>query len=231
MPRSIAPAASLLDLIVHVVPRASAETQQKLARTTNMRRAFADEVIISQGDPVQLTLVTKGYVSFRRTTAAGRELALGVVTRGRLFGFSSLAAAAAAADVVALTDAEFAVWPGRELRQMASADGGLALDIIDGMSGLVVDITERLDGFIHQNARERVLRVLARYADLFFGPSAVLSRRHLPSLVGTSREMTGRVIRDLEREGVIVRSGRSRLRLLSPVRLGDVAEALAKENP
>jgi hypothetical protein len=37
--------------------------------------------------------------------------------------------------------------------------------------------------------------------------------------VGTSREMTGRVIRQLEREGTIARVGRTGLRLLDPQRL------------
>jgi hypothetical protein len=38
----------------------------------------------------------------------------------------------------------------------------------------------------------------------------------LPALVGTTREMTGRVLRQLEREGTIQRFGRGGLRLLRP---------------
>jgi CRP-like cAMP-binding protein len=78
---------------------------------------------------------------------------------------------------------------------------------------------ERIEGFLHQDARRRVLRILARHRELFFGERAVLSRSHLPGLVGTSREMTGRVLRQLEREGMIERFGRSGLRLLRPDRL------------
>ena len=40
------------------------------------------------------------------------------------------------------------------------------------------------------------------------------TRAHLPALVGTSREMTGRVLRRLESEGIIERIGRDRLRVL-----------------
>jgi CRP-like cAMP-binding protein len=87
------------------------------------------------------------------------------------------------------------------------------------MAGYIVGISSRLDRFIHQDARQRLLRVLAEYEDLFFADPPVLSRAHLPGLVGTSREMTGRVIRDLERERVIARVGTRGLRLLSPSRL------------
>jgi hypothetical protein len=43
--------------------------------------------------------------------------------------------------------------------------------------------------------------------------------------VGTSRQMTGRVLRELEREGILVRTGRHGLQLLSP----DTLDAAAGE--
>jgi CRP-like cAMP-binding protein len=61
--------------------------------------------------------------------------------------------------------------------------------------------------------------VLAEHEELFFGDPPVLSRVHLPGLVGTSREMTGRVVRQLEREGIVARAGKRGLRLVSPARL------------
>ena len=76
---------------------------------------------------------------------------------------------------------------------------------------------------IHQSSRQRVIQVLARYLDLFFGEPAVLSRSHLPSMVGTSREMTSRVIRQLEGEGMVARVGRNGLQLLAPARLHEAA--------
>ena len=89
-------------------------------------------------------------------------------------------------------------------------------------------MTEGIDGLLHQNARRRVIRVLLRHRDLFFGEPAVLTRAELPGLVGTSREMTGRVLRELEREGLIARVGRRGLRLLRPDRLELDAQAPAR---
>lgn len=116
----------------------------------------------------------------------------------------------------ALTDAVVASWRGRDVRHLVENDRALAADVIDRLAMFLNILTEELDGFLHQDARRRVIRVLARHRDLFFSDSPVLSRRHLPGLVGTSREMTGRVLRELEREGAVARVGRTRLVLLRP---------------
>lgn len=235
MPAPIAPGgqgpdpADLARIIASAIPNARPDTHLTLAQAARMRSLAPKDVISFQGEPILLTLVLDGYASFRRTTADGRQLVLGVATRGDMFGYSSISARRAGVDIVALTDARVAVWPGHQLRKLTTDDLGLATDAIDGMADFIVDITERLDGFIHQNSRQRVVRVLARYSDLFFGEPAVLSRSHLPSLVGTSREMTSRVIRQLEREGMVARVGRNGLQLLAPARLHEAATSLVEE--
>jgi CRP-like cAMP-binding protein len=67
--------------------------------------------------------------------------------------------------------------------------------------------------------------VLDLHADLFFSEPPVLRRTHLPALVGTSREMTGRVMRALESRGVVARVGRDRLDLLDPAGLAAAARS------
>jgi CRP/FNR family transcriptional regulator, cyclic AMP receptor protein len=222
--------ADLSEMLSRVLPTARPETHRLLAETARTGTAKANEIIFWQGEPIRLTLVVDGHVAFRRTTPEGRELVLGLATRGDLFGYTSISTQRASVDLVALMPAEVALWPAGALRPLVAGDPGLALDVIDGMARYIVDIAERMDGFIHQNARGRVARILTRYGDLFFGQPATLSRAHLPSLVGTSREMTGRVLRDLEREGLLIRVGQTGLRLLSPERLHETAALNEKES-
>lgn len=213
------PTTDLLDQIAHALPRARNETRRRLRRTARTRTLAPGDVAFRQGDPIPLTLMLHGHAALRRTTADGRELVLGIASRGWLFGFSSIAGSLAAVDLVAATPVEVAIWSGDELRSLVVDDPGLALDVIDGMAKYIVHLSDRLDGFIHQEARRRVLRVLAEHEDLFFGETQVLSRGQLPGLVGTSREMTRRVVRELEREGMIARVGMHGLQLVSPARL------------
>ena len=138
---------------------------------------------------------------------------------GVLFGWSGLAAVPSSVELVALTDCQVAQWTGAGIRALALADPGLAIAAIDSMAWSLHQTIERIEGFLHQDARLRVVRILAQHRELFFGDTAVLTRAHLPGLVGTSREMTGRVLRQLEREGTVARVGRVGLRLLRPERL------------
>jgi CRP-like cAMP-binding protein len=193
------------------LPSSRPESAQALVASARLRRVRASEPIWRQGEPIALTLVLEGFAAFRRTTVDGQRLITAVVMPGELYGMVGIAGSHAAADLTALTDALVATWPGALVRKLAAADADLALDVIDRLASLLTVITERVDGFLHQDARRRVLRVLARYRDLFFADPPILTRAQLPELVGTSREMTSRVLRALEREGTIARIGRTRL--------------------
>jgi CRP-like cAMP-binding protein len=216
-------------LLERASPGCTPATSQFLAETAHVRTIRTEDKIFRQGEAVPLTLFLRGYGAFRRTTIDGQQIATGVATPGDLLGFTSITSGTSSVDLVALTECEVALWSGLEIRRIAVTDPGFALDVIGHLGTFLNTMTEKVDGFLHQNARRRVVRILARHQDLFFSEPAILSRAHLPSLVGTSREMTGRVLRELEREGTVARVGRTGLRLLRPDRLEADAAPLSIE--
>jgi len=205
------------------LPRARAETVERLVASARLRAVSTGAHVYRQEEPVPLTIILEGYGAARRTTSSGKELVSGVAPAGVLFGWSGLASVPSSIELVALTSCVVAQWSGSEARALAEGDPGLAFAAIDSMAWSLHQTIERIEGFLHQDARLRVLRVLAQHRQLFFGDSPVLARAHLPGLVGTSREMTGRVLRTLEDEGIIARHGRG-LRLLQPLALEQAAE-------
>lgn len=214
---------SLRSFLEQALPGCRAETIVRLIDSARIRSVQPAQQIYRQGEPVPLTIILEGYGAARRTTVDGKELVSGVARTGVLFGWSGLAAVPSAVELVALTECEVAQWAGLEVRAIAVEDPGLALAAIDSMAWSLHETVERIEGFLHQDARLRVMRILARHRDLFFGDSPVLTRAHLPGLVGTSREMTGHVLRQLEREGTLARVGRAGLKLLQPERLEGAA--------
>jgi CRP-like cAMP-binding protein len=210
-------------LLARSLPACSSATLIALVETARVRNLHRGDSIYTQGEPVPLTLIVHGFGAARRTTVSGQEIVSGVAPSGVLFGWSGLKSAPSSVELLALTDCDVAQWSGTEVRALAAADTALAFAAIDSMADSLHQTVERIEGFLHQDARRRVLRILARHRDLFFGEPTVLSRTHLPGLVGTSREMTGRVLRQLEREGTIERFGRKGLRLLRPDQLEDSA--------
>ena len=215
--------ATLRTMLIQTLPHCTAETHERLIRDARIRTVRPGEKIYLQGEPVPVTLLVKGYGAARRTTLNGKELVSGVAPAGVLFGWSGLASVPSSVELVALTECEVAQWQGTDVRAIASTDAALALAAIDSMAWSLHQTVERIEGFLHQDARLRVVRVLATHRDLFFKEKAVLTRTHLPGLVGTSREMTGKVLRQLEREGTIARVGRTGLKLLRPDQLDGVA--------
>ena len=201
------------------LPRCRSETIQRLTETVRERTVQRGERIYLQGDPVPLTVILEGYGAARRTTLGGKELVGGVAPAGVLFGWSGLASVPSSVELVALTECRVAQWHGPEIRKLAASDPELALAAIDSMSWSLHQTVERIEGFLHQDARLRVVRVLIQYRDLFFSENPVLTRAHLPGLVGTTREMTGKVLRQLERDGTLARVDRNGLKLLRPEQL------------
>jgi CRP-like cAMP-binding protein len=209
----------LQELATRSLAGCSADTIAKLLGTARTRTVQPGETIYAQGEPVPLTLILRGYGFARRTTASGQEIVSGVAPAGTLFGWSGINSAPSSVQFVALTVCEVAQWPGHEIRALVAADSAFGLVAIDSMAASLHETVERIEGFLHQDARRRVLRILARHRELFFTDPPVLTRAHLPGLVGTSREMTGRVLRQLEGEGTLKRFGRAGLRLLRPEQL------------
>jgi CRP-like cAMP-binding protein len=207
------------EALVASLPGCRPETIQRLIDAVRVRRVQPGDRIYTQGDPVPLTVILEGYGAARRTTISGKELVSGVAPAGVLFGWSGITSVPSSVELVALTECEVAQWPGPLIRTLVSSDPALGLAAIDSMAWSLHQTVERIEGFLHQDARLRVVRVLVQYRELFFGENPVLTRGHLPGLVGTTREMTGKVLRQLERDGTLARVGRNGLKLLRPEQL------------
>jgi CRP-like cAMP-binding protein len=219
----------LPDVIGEAFPHSREEVRRALAAAATVRVFRPGRAIVQQGDETSLALILNGHVALRRTTVDGRQLIMRIAGRGEIVSILPLAARPASADALALTASPAAVWRGNDVRSLARADPGFAVDILDQVIATFEEVVGRLDGLLYQNALRRVARVLLHHSDLFFAERPVLTRAHLPVLVGTSREMTGRVLRVLEARGLVARVGRSRLRLLD--RAGLVAIAAGDEAP
>ncbi len=210
---------TLRTLLLGALPGCRPETIKSLMDLARYQARKPGEPIYRQGEAVPLTLILRGYGVAQRTTADGQVLMSGVAPAGTLFGYSGIHACPSSVELVAITECDVVQWPGREIRSLVVEDPGLALAAIDSMADSLHATIERIEGFLHQDARRRVLRILATHRALFFSDPAVLDRTHLPGLVGTSREMTRRVLRKLEAEGTVARVGRAGLALLKPDRL------------
>jgi CRP/FNR family cyclic AMP-dependent transcriptional regulator len=211
------------EVVATAFPRATRETQRALVATADIEAFRPRQTVVRQGDESRVGLVLEGHAGFRRTTIDGREVIPMIISRGELGPIMPIASRPFTADLLALSSGRIALWPGADVQALAAEDAGFGLDLLEHVLKAVEVIVERMDGLLYQDAARRVARVLDQHAELIFGEEGAVTRTYLPALVGTSREMTGRVLRQLESDGVVQRLGRSRLRLLDPVRLARTA--------
>jgi CRP-like cAMP-binding protein len=205
---------ALQSLLLEVFPQSRPETRTALVNTASIQTFGPGQTMFRQGDVTPIALILGGHVAIRRTSLDGRQVIFRIVSRGKLGAFIPLIARPSAGDIVALTPAPVALWSGPWVRSLARADPGLAVDLLDHVVITYEEVVGRLDSLLYQDALRRVARILHMHADLFFADEPVLTRDLLPTLVGTSREMTGRVLRVLEARNLVARLGRNRLRLL-----------------
>ncbi|HEY3522069.1 MAG TPA: Crp/Fnr family transcriptional regulator [Candidatus Limnocylindrales bacterium] len=213
----------LAPLVALALPHASTATRRTMAEQADVRRFDTGTVAYHQAESRPFGIIAAGHAALRRTTPGGRQLVPRLAGRGRIVGISGLVGRVASNDVVALTPLEVAIWTPALVRGLAEADAGLGLDLLEHTIAMSRELWEQLDALIYQDARARVARVLAAHVDLLFGTPPEIPRAQIAELVGTSREMTRRVLRSLEQDRIVERVGTRGLRLTDESALRDVA--------
>jgi CRP-like cAMP-binding protein len=213
------------DILADAFPNSRPSTRATLAQAARVQRFGSGQTVVRQDDPSSVGLILEGHVAARRVTAAGRQLIVRIAGQGELEPLLPLATRRAAADGIALGQSVAAVWRSEDIRTLAMSDPGFAVDLLDHALGSLDELIEQVDDLVYRGTLRRVARVLHLKADLFFGERPVLTRAHLPILVGASREMTDRILRLFERRRIIARLSANRLKLLDPAGLAIAADA------
>jgi CRP-like cAMP-binding protein len=212
--------AHVATLLASHVPLAAEQTRDALAESFEVREFRPREQLLAQGGDWDMELIIDGWVAVRRVGRTGRRFTIAVLGPGQLAGASAAARSPALGENVALTTVTAVIWPGSEVRRLVAADGGLALDFIDRIVLGIGTILDRYDTVTFEGARARLCKVLLDHRDIAFGPfRPILSRGELTSLVGSSREMTNRILRQLEAEGALRRLGGRGLELIDETKL------------
>jgi len=205
----------------------SPHTLAELALVARTSRFAARDTLVHQGEHLRVAVLLQGWVAVRRTSPDGRGFTLFLMRPREVLGLRSVSRPGHSMfDLVALTPGRISMLPGAEVRRLAEEDASLAVRLFD----LDVERSEftahRLDEATFDGARKRLATVLLSYEPLLTAPSPIVSRADLAGLIGTSREMLGRVIRVLEADGVISREGR-RIAIRDRARLQREADGAA----
>jgi len=204
---------------------ADTATRRRLDRAAQHRTFSRRDLLHTRGIQLPPFITVDGHVMARRVAETGQVRAALITGPGYLGGLRSITDPDGEAfyEMVALTDGIWATWDPRFVRELALQDAGLAVDLLDQSSDFAVVLNMRLDERSFENARQRLAAILTRYGKVIFDtPHPVAQRADLAAMIGSSRVMMYRALRELEADGLVERQPGGGINVLDEERLADL---------
>ena len=180
------------------------------------RRIPHGEVIVRQGDAVaSLYLVTAGAVRLSSVTASGREVVVGLLCRGDLFGESALLGDPSQVRAEAVGLSEVLALPTPSLRAILERNPHTAEELLRLIAARLHRTSAALEDALSADVSTRVAGRLRELAIHHGVPSPAgvrlrvpLTQDELARMVGASRESVNRTVAALAARGVVRSTGR-----------------------
>ncbi|MSP80621.1 MAG: Crp/Fnr family transcriptional regulator [Rhodospirillales bacterium] len=191
-----------------------ASERQRVEQICRWRRYGADEQIIDrQADSSDPCFVVEGRVRVVNYSASGREITLDEISSGEYFGeLAAIDVRPRSASVMALKAALIATLSREQFRALVDGHPKLGFQVMERLASMVRHSTERIMDLSTVAANNRVLAELLREArDNMKGDneariSPIPVHGDIASRVSTTRETVARVLGDLTRQGLVVRT-------------------------
>jgi len=194
--------------LARLLPEAEAGTLRRLEQTARHQTFGRRDLLHARGILLPPFVTLEGHVIARRVAETGQVRAALIAGPGYLGGLRSISDPDGEAlyELVALSAGSWATWDAPSVRELALQDAGLAVGLLDHSSDLSVVLNMRLDERSFESARQRMAGILTRYGKVIFDtPHPVAQRADLAALIGTSRVMMYRALRELEANGLVER--------------------------
>lgn len=194
------------------------ESIESLLKHCHRRRYPARNGIIFAGDKSDaMFYIIEGSVSVVMEDENGHEIVLAYLNAGDFFGELGLFAAETvrSAWVRSRTACEIAEISYGKFHQLAQEDPGIVYCLATQMAERLKRTSRKVSDLAFLDVTGRVARTLldlCREPDAMTHPDGMqirITRQELGRIVGCSREMVGRVLKDLEERGLISVSGKT----------------------
>ena len=187
------------------LPQSDLDAISKLATTRTFPR---NTIIISEGDTSDsLYAVLSGKVKIYLSDDEGKEIIINIQGAGEYFGeLALLDDSPRSASVMTIETCKLAIISKTAFDECLEAHPQIALRVIRGLSGRLRDLTENVKSLALMDVYGRVARTLLELAEDENGEQIIrqrLTQRDIANMVGASREMVSRILKDLSTGGYI----------------------------
>ena len=184
------------------------EDLQAISDLAVTRQYPKNTLIICEGDHSDsLYIVLTGKVKVFLNDEEGKEVTLNIQGEGEYFGeLAMLDDAPRSASVMTLEETRLAVVSKSAFDECLENNPKIALTVIRGLARRLRELTENVRSLALMDVYGRVAHTLLDLAEEKDGKLVVgqrLTQRDIASMVGASREMVSRILRDLTAGGYI----------------------------
>jgi len=209
--------ASVSTLLLRNVPLFAMLSENQLAVLTSVvsRRSFPrGTMIMAAGDVTDsLYLVISGRLKVIMSDDEGREVILSMLGPNEYFGEMGLIDdATRSASVISLEACELLVLSKRDFRKCLSENFEMAMTVMRGLVKRLRDADRKIGSLALMDVYGRVARLLLEMSEMIDGQHVVtrkVAKQDIAKMIGASREMVSRVMKDLQAGGYIDVRGNS----------------------
>jgi CRP/FNR family cyclic AMP-dependent transcriptional regulator len=182
------------------------EQLRTLVSVVTRRSAPRGAVIMAAGDPIDsLYIVISGRLKVMMGDADGKEVILSLIGPGEFFGEMGLIDdSPRSASVIAIEPCELLVVSKRAFKKCLNENIALAMAVMRVLVQRLRAADRKIGSLAMLDVYGRVARLLLDMSENVNGQKVVtrrLSKQDIARMVGASREMVSRVMKDLETSG------------------------------
>ena len=201
--------------ILRTVPLFNGFAEDQLERLTTVvtRRSVPRGVMLmAQGDPTDsLYIIIAGRLKVMMSDAEGKEVILAMLGPGEIVGEMGLIDdSPRSATVIAIEPSELLAISKREFHRCLAENFDMSMGVMRGLVRRLREADRKIGSLALLDVYGRVARLLMDMAENVGGEQVVnkrLPKQDIAKMVGASREMVSRVMKDLQLGGYIEQRG------------------------
>jgi CRP/FNR family cyclic AMP-dependent transcriptional regulator len=181
---------------------------QLLTRVVGRKSYPRNSTIISAGDPTDaLFIVISGRLKVMMSDDEGREVILAILSQGEFFGEMGLIdEAPRSATVIAIEPCELLTISKVDFKKCLQENFDICMGVMRGLVKRLREADKKIGTLALMDVYGRVARLLMEMSETIDGQRVVtkkLPKQDIAKMIGASREMVSRVMKDLQTSGYI----------------------------
>ena len=184
------------------------EQLRMLSLVVTRRSAARSSTVMTAGDPTDsLYIVLSGRLKVMMSDADGKEVILSILGPGEFFGEMGLIDdSPRSASVVAIESCELLCIAKRDFKKCLAENFEMAMAVMRGLVRRLREADRKIGSLALLDVYGRVARLLLDMSENIEGEKIVtkrLPKQDIAKMIGASREMVSRVMKDLQMGGYI----------------------------